>query len=269
MKGIFNGKLIDFSQLTFGETERAFNYGDGLFETIIVRKGKIGLLDYHLERLHTGMSVLSINGNDITKEAVEKNIEALVASRNYTENTRIKMLVWRKSGGLYTPQNNTANVLITATDLHPRSKIIDKAEIAKTINLSYSSISGLKTCNALPYILAGLEKKAKHLDEIIILDNKGNLAECSSSNLFWIKDDVIYTPALSSGCIAGVMRRNIIEQARLTGRKLIETLEKPAVLASAGQVFCCNVTGIYVFQNIGTQNYKVELDPKVLSWENS
>lgn len=268
MTGIFNRKLIDFSQFPFKETERAFNYGDGLFETIIVRRGEIRFLDYHLERLHKGLKILSINGNEITKEAIEMDIQTLFSKENYRRTIRVKIHVWRKPGGLYTPQNNTANILITVSKQLDRPKTINKAEIAENITLSYSPISGLKTCNALPYILAGLEKKEKKLDEVIILDNNGNLSECSSSNLFWVKGNVIYTPSLSSGCVAGVMRRNILEQARLSKRNIEEVLEKPTTLLTANQVFCCNVTGIYTFKSIGTQTYNIELEQKILRWEN-
>lgn len=254
------------SELAFHEMERSFNYGDGLFETIVVKDGKIKFLDYHLERLGAGMKVLSLVGVELSHEAIERAIYILLNQSENKENARVKLQVWRQTGGLYVPQTNKANYLLSAKENVEKSKVVTRSEIATSIHLNYSSLSALKTSNSLPYVLAGIEMKAKNLEEIIILDNNGNLSECSSSNLFWLKDGDIFTPKLSAGCIAGIMRRHILEQAKKAQRKCHEVLEKPAVLLQADQVFCCNVTGIKTFAQIGEQQFDAALDPEISDW---
>src|SRR5690606_1335213 len=131
------------------------------------------------------------------------------------------------------------------------------------IRLSYSALSSLKTCSALPYVLAGIEKKSRNLDEILILDGQNRLAECSSSNLFWLKNGNIYTPSLESGCIAGVMRRHILHQARQSRIEIQEVLENPETLLTADQVFCCNVTGVYLFEKFEQTRFDTKLNPQI------
>lgn len=266
MTGIFNNKVIDFTELAFHEMERSFNYGDGLFETIIVESGRIKFLNYHFERLQEGMKVLSLVGDEISYETLQRNIYNLMDRSGHKENARVKLQVWRQTGGFYIPQTNKANFLLSAKENVEKPKIIITSDIATSIHLNYSSLSGIKTGNALPYVLAGIEMKARNLDEIIILDNNGYLSECSSSNLFWLKNGEIFTPALSSGCIAGVMRRNILTQAKTAKRMCHEVLEKPAVLLQANQVFCCNVTGIKIFAKIGRQQFDKQLDTEISTW---
>lgn len=266
MTGIFNSKVIDMSELPFHQMERSFNYGDGLFETIVVKDGIIKFLDYHLERLGEGMKVLSLVGEELLNEAIERDIYTLLNLSENKKNARVKLQVWRQTGGFYIPQTNKANYLLSAKENVEKSKVIMTSDIATSIHLNYSSLSGLKTGNALPYVLAGIEMKAKNLEEIIILDNNGNLSECSSSNLFWLKDGEIFTPKLSAGCIAGIMRRHILERAKKTGRRCHEVLEKPTMLLQADQVFCCNVTGIKTFAQIGEQQFDAALDPEISEW---
>lgn len=266
MTGIFNNRVIDITELSLHEMERSFNYGDGIFETIIVEKGVIKFLHYHFERLQKGMKILSLRGEEISYESIERDIYALLDLSGNRESARVKLQVWRQTGGFYIPQTNKVNYLLSAKENVEKPKIIVTSDIATSIHLNYSSLSGIKTGNALPYILAAIEMRAKNLDEIIILDNNGHLSECSSSNLFWLKNGELFTPALSAGCIAGIMRRHILAQAKLAELKCHEVLEKPEVLLQANQVFCCNVTGLYTFKKIGSQQYDERLDSEISNW---
>lgn len=267
MKGILNGKLVETSNLSPQLFERAYHYGDGLFETIMVKNGTVKLLDYHFARLKRAMRALSME-SDLTEANLNEYIQKLVEVEQIKETGRIKLLVWRQAGGLYTPGTAAVEILLFAVPYIKRDSIIYKSEIAERINLTYSSISEFKTNSALPYVMAGIEKRDKGLDEIIILDNFQNLSECSSSNLFWIENNKIYTPSLKSGCIAGVMRSHILHQAKLSGRAVFEVLEKPGKLSTANQVFCCNVTGVYIFESFRNKKFDITLDPDIAAWIN-
>lgn len=253
----FNGKIHHQSELSLDFQDRAFMYGDGLFETMIVKEGKIRHLGLHLERLSQGMKTLAMEAPaEIHEQKLIAAINTLMGCNGYSTEARVKLQVWRKSGGLYTPQSNKVNTLITLTPFTKRSSIIHTAAIARTVTLHYSAFSALKTCNALPYIMAGIEKKARGLDEVILLDHCGNLSECSSSNLFWVKDKVLYTPALTTGCISGVARKYILQQAFLQNIAVQEVEASPETLTTADFVFCCNVTGLYFFNKIEDITYE-------------
>ena len=268
MKGVLNGELVEVQDLSPLLFERGYNYGDGLFETIMLKNGRARFLDHHVARLRAGMKALSMESPGITVISIQNSINLLKQVEEVGNIARIKLLVWRKSGGLYTPGTNAVESLLFFTPFTEREAIVKKVDIAEKASLHFSPLSRYKTISALPYVLAGIEKKEKGLDEIILLDNHQNLSECSSSNLFWLKDEVIYTPSLASGCIAGVMRTQIMQEAALAGRAVIEVLEKPDTLNAADQVFCCNVTGVYLFESFQDKKLDISLNPDIDRWVN-
>lgn len=267
MDVIYNEQLLSADTLNFGFDDRSFQYGDGLFETILLKDGKVRFLDLHIERLVKGMQALSIElPLIISAENLSQKLQQLAVINGYPENARIKIQVWRKTGGLYTPLHNEANTLISVSPLKTRPQIIKKAAVAKKVKLHYSTYSAFKTSNALPYILAGLEMKERGLSEIILTDIRGNISECSSSNIFWLKEDQLYTPALATGCISGIMRRHIIQQAATNDIHINEVMAPVEALFLAERVFCCNVTGVYRFAEIEGRNYRNDLPEYIERW---
>lgn len=267
MDVIYNDQLVSSEEVRLSFDDRSFQYGDGLFETIMCINGNVRFFDFHMDRLTKGLHALSIAvPTFFLRDNFQKRLQDLAIINGYSKSARIKIQVWRKSGGLYIPLRNEANVLISVSQPKERPKIIQRAGIAQKVQLSYSNYSAYKTSNSLPYILAGIEMKERDLNEIMITDIHGNVSECSSSNIFWIEGDQLYTPALSTGCISGIMRRHLMEQA--AKEKIpVNEVEKPAeVLYDAKSVFCCNVTGIYTFAAIGEKAFETTLPEYIERW---
>lgn len=210
----FNGKIFPADQPIFNNQNRAFLYGDALFETIKMSAGKILFLENHLERLIKGLNYFhyKIPKKYLTSSFFEKEIRKIAAG-----NARVRLTVFRSNGGLYTPTNNRPQFLIEATPLQSSGYSLNKKGLKlgyfDRVRLTCAPLSNLKTCNSSPYILAGLNKKERNLDDIIMLNEKGRISEASSSNIFLVKENKIITPALSEGCIAGTMRQTILEIA--------------------------------------------------------
>lgn len=242
---IFNGKLYPVDRSTIDLNNRAFNYGDGLFETIRVVNGKVKLLHAHFERLKMGMEMLSLGPLDMFSASVlQADIEELIKANGIFEGGRIKLVVFRKSGGFYTPQTNRFDYVITANAFaHNIYKLNEKgltlglySDVKKPIN----SLGNIKTLNALLYILAGVYKKAKKFDEVLIQNDEDFWIESSSSNLFWVKDNVLFTPPLHSACLAGVMRDTILSLAPKAKLKVVEKGATKADLIAADELFLTN-----------------------------
>ncbi|WP_256432898.1 aminotransferase class IV [Spirosoma foliorum] len=101
-------------------------------------------------------------------------------------------------------------------------------------------------------MLAGLYKQQYTFDDVILLDTNGNLAECLASNLFWYGNQTLFTPSLQTGCINGIIRRQLLRLAPSVGITVSEVTYKPAVLTQAEAVFCANVMGIQSLRQISS-----------------
>ncbi|MBO0935003.1 aminotransferase class IV [Fibrella sp. HMF5335] len=242
MNLVYNSDVLSVASFGVQSTNRAFQYGDGLFETIRYEGGKLWFWPDHVDRLTRGMAALQL------APAVPFNTDELRATlldlvqQNGLANgpARLKLQVWRQPGGLYTPTTHTADWLLTAQPTEPFG-ITSKARLGifRDVRLSPSSISPFKTLNALPYVLAGLFRQQHHYDEALLLDTHGHIAECVASSIFWVKAHQLFTPSLETGCIDGIVRRQIMRN-----HPVQEGLFLPEVLADADAVFCANVNGI-------------------------
>lgn len=248
MEAILNGHLLQQESISLLPENRAFCYGDGLFETLVVRRGTCPLLPYHYKRLQEGTKVLKIE-----MPFSEKELEGFIwqLSTKYSSSlVRMRLQLWRKSGGLYTPSRQDAEFLLSSSLFEKPSWKKEKVAFSNNIRLTHSSYSSLKTMNALPYVLAGLEKKERQLDDIVLTDTAGHVAECSSSNLFWLKNDCWYTPHLKSGCVAGVMRAYLLDQMNKKEISVQEVLVQKEELMEASALIATNATGLYTIQRL-------------------
>lgn len=255
----YNGILIPSGSASLEVSNRGFQYGDGIFETIIFRKKEIMFLDEHWERISEGIMDLKLNF-PFTKKGFQRTLlELLEVNGLMGQSARMKFYIWRKAGGLYTPEHNDAEFLLTA-DQAQRKKILkfDKVGLADTIFLQKTAFSHLKTISALPYVMAGIEKKERALEEVLLLDQDGYFAEASSSNLYFLdlSNRIIYTPSLQTGCINGVSRRYLFKNAKKFDLEIKEVLWLPEELISDRiSVYTINVAGVNCIQKI----YKTKL----------
>ena len=250
---VYNSDILSENDFSLSVNDRAFQYGDGLFETIRYSAGRVWFWPNHFARLSAGMKALHLTFPDaFTPEFLHERIHHLLEANGLTNQTaRIKLQVWRQSGGLYTPTSNQTNVLITARSGQAFS-ITEKSSVGiyDEFRLSPSPVSAFKTLNALPYVLAGLFKTEHSFDDVILLDTDGNLAECLASNLFWYANQTLYTPSLQTGCINGIIRQQLLRIAPNLGIPISEGFYKTNVLRQAEAVFCANVMGIQWLNNL-------------------
>lgn len=242
----YNGNLLPANQPLLSVSNRAFRYGDGLFETIRTIDGQPLFMSSHFQRLCDGMKFLKMNIQaSFSVSRFENEIKHLLEENNLKDGARIRISVFRNDGGLYSPQTNDVSYIIEATpvecnfyDFNKKGLIIDVfEEQKKTLN----KISSIKTSSCIPLILAGIYKKEKNLDECIILNETGTISEATSSNIFIVYNGVFYTPSLNQGCIPGVMRQFLIEMLRKSGTEVQECPLSPSALLRADEIFLTNV----------------------------
>lgn len=246
MKIYNNGMFVSGNELKLGIDNRAFLYGDGLFETMLGYRGEVKLLRSHLERITGGLAALSIEPpKDFELNNSRAIIQKLFMDNNLTGYARVRLYAWRAPGGAYAPEHNAAQVLITILETDkPRVLTRKLASFSSDVKNCLTPLSRYKSMNAQLYVLAALEMQKKGMDDIVIADVAEHVSECLVSNIFWVKDGVVFTPSLRTGCISGVGRRAILEELKKRGTE-VQQVEAPiGVLLTADCVFTSNALGL-------------------------
>jgi branched-chain amino acid aminotransferase/4-amino-4-deoxychorismate lyase len=124
--------------------------------------------------------------------------------------------------------------------------------------------SAFKTLSSLPYVLAGIEKKNKNLEDIILKDIHGHISELLYSNIFWIRQDKFFTPTLDTGCIRGVMRTHLIRKFKQLSIPFEEVKVREEELLRADHIISANVSGLRAVA--GIENHKFKPYPDLDRW---
>lgn len=258
---LFNDQLISQDSPVLKASNRAFRYGDSIFETMLMCNGKLQFAELHADRIKAAMKALKMEGYNLLDDYFLKQKTGELLRKNKLHgNVRFRLTIYRDGEGLYAPETNKVGYLLelkpldTATyELNKKGLIIDVYDdIAKPIN----KLSNFKTTNALPFVMAAIFQKQQRLDEVFILNQNGFLCESASSNLFIVYQNQIYTPALSEGCVAGVMRNVVMQLAKENQLPLVEAQINPQILTEAEEVFVTNaVSGIRWVMGYGRKRY--------------
>ncbi len=237
-----NGRLIARDKAFISAMDYGFLYGFGLFETMRAYSGQVFRLEHHLSRLAHSALVLGLPiGTLDLKGAVADTIRA-----NKLSEARIRITVSIGEGAT-PPDPGTCKkptVLILADHYKPYlEKVYQKgfrAIISSIRRNSQSPLSRLKSANYLESILARQEARAAGVDEALLLNEKGLLAEASMSNIFLVTRGILRTPGQESGILPGITRQTILELAHELGIKTLEHDIKLEELFQAEEAFLTN-----------------------------
>jgi branched-chain amino acid aminotransferase len=241
-----NGNIVDASQPVFTAANRAFRYGDAVFETIRLMNGEILFFEKHLARLTRSMELLGMNlHDDLTFHNLYLTIRHLDQVNKLKGNGRIRLEVFRNDGGLYTPYSNDVSYVIetspVAAENYRLNDIGLKIELYTDIKKPVSRLSNLKSSNALYYVMAGLHKNKLKTGDCLVLNTDGRIAEAISSNIFLVKGKTVSTPSLTEACVAGIMRDNIIEHLKTQRLSVIEKGIAIEDVLQADEIFLTDV----------------------------
>ncbi|TSJ38614.1 4-amino-4-deoxychorismate lyase [Mucilaginibacter corticis] len=256
----FNGEIVPADSKLLSVANRSFKYGDGLFESMRMLKGQLKFADLHADRLQRGMKALKIDGYSQMDTYFLKEVAEQLAARNKAKHGRLRLSVYRDAEGLYTPSQNKAGYCLEFTPadepryfLNEKGLIVDIfTDLPKPLNF----LSNIKTCNSLTYVMAALYRSQNNLDEAFLLNQNGFLCEATSANVFVWYQNHLYTPALSEGCVEGVMRQVIINIAKKNNIPITEAQINPEILYEADEVFVTNASkGIQSVMGYGIRRY--------------
>jgi len=241
----FNGELISANVPVFAVDNRAFRYGDGLFESIRIIKGEMPLYDLHVPRLQHACEMLKLElDKKYTAAYFKKEILKIAKAKGLLENARARLSIFRTAGGYYLPKSSKAEFIIEIRPLTENGFELNergfKIDLYADVEKPVSKISSFKTCNALIYVLAALHRQEHGLDDCMLINWKSRIIESIDSNIFVVKAGMVHTPPLAEGCVAGVMRDYILQ---LLARLNIPFNETPLTLEeifTADEMFLTN-----------------------------
>lgn len=234
-----NGKFVPEHEATVSIFDRGYLYGDGLFETMLVKRGIPFRWDSHMRRLEQGAEFLSIcipfKGSQLREFA------ARLISENQTTDALLRLSVSRGVGPRgYSPRG--ANTPFVSMSIHPWQH--DLRALAKW-NLVTSrvrlpaneTLALVKHANKLPQVLARAQADQAGADEALLTNTDGELVEGASSNLFWIQKGAICTPPLAAGILSGVTRAVVNELSTALRLPFREVATNQKELLNAEGVF--------------------------------
>jgi branched-chain amino acid aminotransferase len=240
----FNGKIFEEHTAVIGPSNRGLRYGDGLFETIKYKNNELILADEHFARLWKGMQLLKFEIPKLfTAEKIQAQIFQLL-KKNEQDAARIRLSVIRGDGGLYDAKNHTPLYIIQSWPIEADQSTLNENGLQLCIydeaKKMADDFSHIKHNNYLPYFMGALFAKEKQCNDAIVLNNHNRICDSTIANIFILKDDIIYTPSLSEGCVAGVMRKSITQSLPNEGYTVKETEITKDFLLEADEVFLSN-----------------------------
>jgi branched-chain amino acid aminotransferase len=237
-----NGAMIPLEEAKVSVLDYGFLYGYGLFETMRAYDGRVFLLDRHVKRLTGSMEKLGIETPGLE---LEEAVASVIRANGLTD-ARVRLAVSIGEGKMVPDPASCGEptVLIIASEYTPYPEEVYKkgfrAVVSSIRRNSQSPVSGLKSANYLESLLARQEAKKAGVDEVILLDDRGFLAEASMSNLFLVNNGVLKTPGKESGILPGITREVVLELAVQAGMDAIEGNIGPGELAGAWEAFLTN-----------------------------
>lgn len=240
-----NGIVSSGASATVNVSNRSFRYGDGLFESIRIANHHPQFLKEHLKRLLSGMQVLKMQAHASLNEGfLERAITELAQKNNIGPGGRVRLTIYRNDGGLYTPDTNEVSYVIEIDPLPDANYVLNQKgfmiDLFSEFKKQQHVLSNIKSANSMLYVMASIYRKQHSLDECLILNDKHCIIEGISSNIFAVKNGVLYTPPVGDGCVDGVMRRKIIEIAQMNRIAVYEISIMQNVLLGADELFLTN-----------------------------
>jgi len=237
-----NGELFSEQQAKLSVFNRGLAYGDTLFETIKTLNGKILFWEDHYFRLMSSMRMLRMKiPMEFTLEFLENEILKTVAVHENAISYRVRLNIFRKDGGFYTPKTNKIDFSIQVYENLYQIKDSYSLDVFKDFYNYSGLLSTIKTNNRMLNTLASIFAEENDLDNCILLNEKKGVVEVTNGNIFIVKGSVIKTPALDQGCIKGIIRSKVIEIVQKNKDFTIEeTSISPFEIQKADEVFITN-----------------------------
>jgi aminodeoxychorismate lyase len=227
---IKNSRLVAEKNASISIRERGFLFGDGMFETCKVINGKILDFNLHQARICKALETLKFS---LDTKNLEQNCYKLIKKNSLSDGI-LKILISRGRGSRgYLPTSESRPLVIIETS--------ENRALPQKISLGISKIvtpgNAFKSMSAMAYVMAKIEAEEQGVFDCVMLSSDGFVAETSSANIFWVKNDQIYTPDESCGMVQGCARERVLKSSKIEIKKV---RAKISDLENADEIFLTN-----------------------------
>ncbi|MDR9400422.1 MAG: aminotransferase class IV [Psychroflexus sp.] len=275
---ILNGEFAQANDPILKATNRGFNYGDGVFETLRVINSEILFWEDHYFRMMSSMRIMRMEiPAAFSPEKLNEEVKTLIDKNQLSEKpVRVKFNIFRKPGGLYTPKGREVDYIITASAIpHAFYQFSDQPEYQVELFKDHYILSGLlssiKSTNKAVNVLAGIYAEENSFDNCLLINESKSVVEAINGNIFLVKDNIVKTPPLSDGCLNGILRKQIIEIVKNNKElELDESSVSPFELQKSDEFFITNIIqGIIPITKYRKKDYEMNICRKLLGQLNA
>lgn len=254
--------MVEATKARVAPVSSAMLYGRGVFTTLAIYNGHPFLWSKHWQRLTTHAGKLDIDHSGCTEKSVGDALKKLIAVNQVSDGRARVILLARSGRDLWktkVPGGKKTDLLIMTGD--PPNAPPNGFSLAVSpfrINI-FSPLTGIKSLNYLQNVLAWEEAQSRDFDEAVVLNERGEIASATTSNIFWVKDGTVHTPNLSTGAIGGVTRECVIDIASKHFIPLLEGIYEMSDLTDADEIFLTSsVLGVAPVTTFDFRRYAVE-----------
>lgn len=259
-----NGELQATDKAIFAHNNRAFKYGDALFESVRYVNGTLFFWEDHYFRLMASMRILRMEiPMEFTMEFLEEEIKKTIGANQLNNSSvRVRLTVFRNEGGLYTPRTNEVSYVIDTSPMESPFFIIEdkpyEVELFKDYYVNKDMLSNLKSTNKILNVVAGVYAQENGYANCLLVNSDKKVVEAINGNLFLVKGNEIKTPPLSDGCLDGIIRKNLMKLiAGSEDYDLVEDSISPFELQKMDEMFLTNsIVGIQPISKYRKKEYE-------------
>ncbi len=238
---LHNGQILDAHEKSVSAGQVGFLNGWGVFSTLRVADGVLFAFERHWERMHRDASKVHVPFPQDPAEVKAQLLRLIEA--NSAWNSTLRVMVVRNRGGMFEGPDleRDFDVLAFTKDLNPWGSSVRLA-MKPHARHAANEFSGCKILSWSQNLTWYEEAHQRGFDEVVLLNERGEVSECTSANIFAATGGEVSTPPLDSGCLPGVTRELLLEVVRVPGVSVVERTLMPADLERADQVFITSTT---------------------------
>jgi aminodeoxychorismate lyase len=257
-----NRTMLAATKARVAPVSSAMLYGRGVFTTVAIYQGRPFLWPEHWQRLLNHAAQLNIDCSGCTEAGVGEALNKLITVNNVS-NGRARVILLARSGRDFwkakTPGTKQTDMLIMTGEAQRVPEAGMTLAVSPYRVNTFSPLTGIRSLNYLEQVLSWEEAQEREFDEAIMLNERGEIAAATMANIFWVKEGTVYTPALSTGAVAGVTRNTILKLADQESIPVVEGVYELGDLVEADEIFLTSANvGVALVNTFDFRRYSVE-----------